>query len=73
MPSLQVLGAAARYLHVLGRQALSYGMGYLGEVRFLVLSSGMTVWVRTCQTRAVSRSPLAGIAMSTLGSYTAGD
>src|SRR5215813_6375603 len=36
------------------------------ECRFLVFSSVMTVLVLTCKTRAVSRMPLAFIAMSTI-------
>jgi hypothetical protein len=45
----------------------------LVEVSFLFFSSVMTVLVLTCKTRAVSRTPLAFIAMSTICSFTAGD
>ena len=45
----------------------------LVEGRCLCLSSVMTVFVLTCKTRAVSRIPLAFIAMATICSFTAGD
>jgi hypothetical protein len=48
-------------------------MVYLVEGRFLFFSSVMTVLVLMCKTRAVSRIPLAFIAMSTICSFTAGD
>jgi len=52
---------------------LQYGMVSLVEVRCLFFSSVMTVLVLICKTRAVSRIPLAFIAMSTICSFTAGD
>jgi hypothetical protein len=43
------------------------------DTNSLFLSSVMTVFVLTCKTRAVSRIPLAFIAMSMICSFTAGD
>jgi hypothetical protein len=57
---------------VLGIHGLQYGMVYLVEGRFLFFSSVMTVLVLMRKTRAVSRIPLAFIAMSTICSCTAG-
>jgi len=56
-------------MSVAGR-TLQFG---LVEVRCLFLSSVMMVLVLTCKTRAVSRIPLAFIAMSTTCSFTVSD
>jgi hypothetical protein len=59
--------------HLLGMQDLEDRLVDLVEVRCLFLSSFMTVVGLTCNTRAVSRMPLAFIATSTICCLTAGD
>ena len=73
MPSIQFLRAAHLHGDVLGVHRLEDRMVYLVEVRYLFLSSVITVFVLTCNTRAVSRIPLAFIAISTICCLTAGD
>jgi len=70
---LQLLGTADLDLHVLGVQILQHRLIHLLEVRFFFFSSFMTVVGLTCNTRAVSRIPLAFIAMSTIWRFTSGD
>src|SRR5712691_2336295 len=54
-------------------EMLQYCVIHLVEVRFLFFSSLMTVGGLTCNTRAVSRIPLAFIAISTICCLTSGD
>src|SRR5712691_7627059 len=63
------------YLHLdlLGMQVLQYGLIHLLEVRFFFFNSLMTVVGLTCNTRAVSRMPLAFMAISTICCLTSGD
>jgi len=63
------------YLHcdMLGMHNLQYRVVYLLEVRCLFFHSVMTVFVLMCKTRAVSRIPLACMAISTIWCLTAGD
>src|SRR4029434_5964440 len=51
-------------------QVLQYRLLHLWELRFLFLSSLITVVGLTCNTRAVSRMPLACIAISTIWCLT---
>src|SRR5262249_21926684 len=70
---IQLLSATDLHLHVLGVQALQNGLIHRPEVRRLFLSSFKTVVGLTCSTRAVSRMPLAFIAISMICSLTSGD
>jgi hypothetical protein len=58
---------------MLGMHNLQYRVVYLLEVRFLFFNAVMTVFVLMCKTRAVSRIPLAFMAISTICCLTAGD
>ena len=70
---IQLLRTANLYFYLLGIQELQHRMIHLDKIRFLFFNSFMTVLVLTCKTRAVSRMPLAFIAISTICSLTAGD
>src|SRR5215813_14604470 len=70
---LQLIRTPYLHLHVLWGQVLQDCLIHLLEVRCLFLSSLMTVVGLTCSTRAVSRMPLAFIAISTICCLTAGD
>jgi hypothetical protein len=72
-PSIQFLGATDLHLHVLGMQDLEQWLVHGLECRFLFFSSVMTVLVLMCKTRAVSRIPLAFIAMATICCLISGD
>jgi hypothetical protein len=72
-PSIQFLGAADRHLYLLGMQDLEQWLVHVLECRFLFFSSVMTVLVLMCNTRAVSRIPLAFSAMSTICCLISGD
>ena len=63
------------YLHfdLLGIEVRQQCLIHLGEVRFLFFNSFRTVVGLTCNTRAVSRMPLAFIAISTICCLTSGD
>ena len=63
---LQLIGAHYLHLDPLGGQDREHRVIHLVELRFLFLSSLITVVGLTCNTRAVSRMPLAFIAMSTI-------
>ena len=54
-------------------QVLQHRLIHLLEVGFLFFNSFMTVVGLTCNTRAVSRMPLAFMAISTICCLTAGD
>src|SRR5262245_15762381 len=69
---IQLLSATDRDLHLLWGQVLQGCLIYLLDVRRLFLSSCRTVVGLTCNTRAVSRIPLAFIAMSTICCLTSG-
>jgi len=55
------------------RQVLQYRLIHLGEIRFFFFNSLRTVVGLTCNTRAVSRMPLAFMAISTICYLTSGD
>jgi hypothetical protein len=69
----QALSATALHFHVVWGQVLQYRLIPLLEVRGLFLPSFMTVVGLTCNTRAVSRMPLAFMAISTICCLTSGD
>ena len=71
--AIQFLSAADLHLDLRGMQNLYQGLGHGLEHRRLFFHAGITGLVRTCNTRAVSRIPLACRAIATLGSLTAGD
>src|SRR6266566_4093774 len=54
------------HLHVLGGQVLQHRLIHLVELRFFFFNSFRTVVGLTCNTRAVSRMPLAFMAISTI-------
>ena len=61
------------HFHVLGIQGRQHAMIHRLQLRLFFFSSLMTVVGLTCKTRAVSRIPLAFMAMSTICCFTAGD
>src|SRR5215475_10554844 len=61
------------YFHVLGIQGRQHTMIHRLQLRLFFFSSLMTVVGLTCKTRAVSRIPLAFMAMSTICCFTSGD
>jgi hypothetical protein len=69
----QLLGTTTLDLHVLWAQMLQRRVIDLVEVRCLFFNSFRTVVGLTCKTRAVSRMPLAFIAISTICCLTSGD
>src|SRR6266516_7230037 len=62
---LQLIRTPYFHLDLLGMQDLQDGLIHLLEVRFFFFNSLMTVVGLTCNTRAVSRMPLAFMAIST--------
>jgi hypothetical protein len=73
MTSLKLVCTAYLPLHLLGLRICQYRMIHLGELGFPVLRSFITVVGLTCNTRAVSRIPLAFMAIATIGSLMCGD
>jgi hypothetical protein len=69
---LQRIRAPSLHLHVLGRQVLSPRLMHLLALRFFFCHAFMTVVGLTCHTRAVSRLPLAFMAIATIGGLTSG-
>src|SRR5215813_7675999 len=63
---VKLLGATDLDLHLLRAQGLQHHLLHLLDFRCLFLSSFMTVVGLTCNTRAVSRMPLAFSALSTI-------
>ena len=61
------------HFHVLGIQGRQHAMIHRLQLRLFFFSSLMTVVGLTCKTRAVSRIPLAFMAMSTICCFTARD
>jgi hypothetical protein len=72
-PPLQFLGAAHLHLDLFGMQDLSYRHVRLVDFRCLFFHAVMTVLVLTGNTRALSRMPLAFMALSTICCLIAGD
>src|SRR5262249_38545825 len=64
---------SAKQLHLLCGQMLQHCLIHLLEVRFLFFNSFRTVEGLTCNTRAVSRMPLAFRAISTICRLMSGD
>src|SRR5262249_59184348 len=69
----QLVGAADLDLDVLRSEVLQGHLIDLLDLRFLFFHSFRTVVGLTCNTRAVSRMPLACIAISTICCLTPGD
>src|SRR5262245_32468926 len=63
---LQLIRAPDFYLHLRGMHGRQHGMMHRLQLRLFFFSALMTVVGLTCSTRAVSRMPLAFIAMSTI-------
>jgi hypothetical protein len=63
---LKLVCTAYLYLYLLSRDIGQHSLIHLVQLRRLFLSSLMTLVVLTCSTRAVSRIPLAFIAISTI-------
>src|SRR5262245_24368407 len=61
------------HYHLLGIQGRPNAMLHRLQLRLFFFSSLMTVVGLTCKTRAVSRIPLAFMAMSTICCFTSGD
>ena len=70
---LQLIRPPEFYLHLLGTQDCQHGMIHRLQLRPFFFSSLMTVVGLTCSTRAVSRIPLAFIAMSTICCLTSAE
>ncbi len=66
MALCQLVSTTDLHLHVLWGEMLQDRLIYLLELRFLFFSSLITVVGLMCNTRAVSRMPLAFMAMSTI-------
>src|SRR5215467_15228331 len=73
MTDLQRICTPYLHLHVLGGQVLQHRLIHLVERRFFFFNSLMTVVGLMCNTRAVSRMPLAFMAISTICCLTSGD
>jgi hypothetical protein len=73
MTSLKRVCTAYLHLCLLGTHVRQDGMIHLVELWYLFLSSLMTVVGLTCKTRAVSRIPLAFMAIATICSLMCGD
>ena len=69
----QCISATHLDLHVLWSEIRQDRLIDLLELRFLFFSSLITVVGLMCNTRAVSRIPLAFMAMSTICRFTSGD
>ena len=69
----ELVRAADLNLHLLWRQGLQHRLIHLVELRRLFLSSFITVVGLTCNTRPVSRMPLALRAISTIWRLTSGN
>jgi hypothetical protein len=69
----QLVSATDFHLHVFWAQVLHDRLIHLLERRFLFFNSFRTVVGLTCNTRAVSRIPLAFMAISTICCLTSGD
>src|SRR5262245_54533455 len=70
---LQLIRTPYLHLDVLGIEVLQYCLIHWCDLRFLFFNSFRTVVGLTCNTRAVSRMPLAFIAISTICCLTSGD
>ena len=73
MMHLQRICTPYLHLDVFGMEVLQHAMIHRLQVRRLFCNSLMTVVGLTCNTRAVSRMPLAFKAISTICCLTAGD
>lgn len=73
MAHLQLIRTPDLHFDLLGIEVLQHGLMHLDEFRFLFFNSFRTVVGLTCNTRAVSRMPLAFIAISTICCLTSGD
>src|SRR5215467_13447215 len=74
-PTMHLQRIRTPYLHcdLLRMKVLQHALIYRLQVRFLFFNSLRTVVGLTCNTRAVSRMPLAFIAISTICRLTSGD
>src|SRR5438132_8814896 len=72
-PHLQRIRTPYLHLHTLGIEVLQHRLIHWGELRFLFFNSFRTVVGLMCNTRAVSRIPLAFMAISTTCCLTSGD
>jgi hypothetical protein len=70
---LKLLSTTYLHLYLPGLHVRQYRVVHLVQVRLLFLSSLITVGGLTCHTRAVSRIPLAFMAISTICSLICGD
>ena len=70
---LQLIRAPDFHLDLLGMQDRQHRMIHRLQLRLFFFSSLMTVVGLTCSTRAVSRMPLAFIAMSTICCLTSAE
>jgi hypothetical protein len=70
---LQLIHTPYLHLDLLGLEVQQHAVIYGLQVRCLFFNSVITVVGLTCSTRAVSRMPLAFIAISTICCLTAGD
>src|SRR5262249_9721024 len=70
---LKLICAPDFHFHVRGMQGCQHAMIHRLQLRLFFFSSLMTVVGLTCKTRAVSRIPLAFMAMSTICCFTSGD
>jgi hypothetical protein len=69
---LQLLRTPYLYFDLLRMEVLQHALIHRVQVRRLFVNSLITVVGLTCHTRAVSRTPLAFMAISTIGCLTSG-